>query len=164
MTPLITPTIAWIPITDLPPDQTFVLLTGDAGLTSITHFLTIGKRDMAYRPPVDGKIRWLGIGNEPLTDHGWVPTHWAPLPIFPRPAPIDPVEAIERAQLARLLVKYPDAKPPEPPAIRYVFTWSEVRQLEEETGASRMACEDALSRYPTIAAARDFLSTRAERS
>ena len=77
--------IDWIPlITELPPDECFVLLTGDSGYTTVDNFVVVGRRYESYRPRLaDGAIRWLNIGDDSLTDYGWKPTHWAPLPNWP---------------------------------------------------------------------------------
>jgi hypothetical protein len=72
--------IDWISLSDrLPPDEQFVLLTGDSGYTSTPSFVTVGRRYEAFRPARGGPIRWLQIGDTPLSDYGWEPTHWAPL-------------------------------------------------------------------------------------
>ena len=73
--------IDWIPLTGaLPPDAQFVLLTGDSGYTSTPNFITVGRRYESFRPSRGGPIRWLEIGDSPLSDRGWEPTHWATLP------------------------------------------------------------------------------------
>ncbi len=110
----VTPAIKWIPLDQkLPADQRMVLLTGPSGMTSTSHFVVVGQRHMAYRPPIRGKIRWLGVTNTDLSDSGFEPTHWAPLPNLPDPARPDPKVEAERKLLAELLEKYPDmAAPP----------------------------------------------------
>jgi hypothetical protein len=72
--------IDWISLSDrLPPDEQFVLLTGDSGYTSTPSFVMIGRRYEAFRPRHGGSIRWMTIGDSPISDYGWEPTHWAPL-------------------------------------------------------------------------------------
>lgn len=76
--------IDWISLSDrLPPDEQFVLLTGDSGYTSTPSFVTVGRRYEAFRPSLMGFPRWLGVGDDNLSDQGWSPTHWAPLPNRP---------------------------------------------------------------------------------
>lgn len=76
--------IAWIALShQLPPDEQFVLLTGDSGYTATPSFVTVGRRYESFRPANGGPIRWLGIGDTPLSDYGWEPTHWADLPNQP---------------------------------------------------------------------------------
>tara|TARA_Y100000389_G_scaffold201608_2_gene244758 strand:+ start:2291 stop:2563 length:273 start_codon:yes stop_codon:yes gene_type:complete len=67
---------------ELPPDEEFVLLRGDSGYYSTPEFFVLGRRCMKCRPPINGKIRWLQIGNSDLTDFGWEPTHWLPMSEF----------------------------------------------------------------------------------
>lgn len=78
--PVDTPVIAWRPISDLPPDEKYVLLTGPSGYIGVESFILVGRRYTAYRPPIDGCIRWLSISGDTLDDEV---THWAPLPPTP---------------------------------------------------------------------------------
>ena len=70
---------------ELPPDAEFVLLTGPSGVTTTPAFVVVGRRHEEFRPRLDdGRIRWLTIGNDALSDsESWAPTHWATLPLFP---------------------------------------------------------------------------------
>lgn len=151
------PVIQWIPLDQrLPADQHYVLLTGPSGMTSTSHFAVIGQRSMAYRPPIHGKIRWLGVTNTDLSDHGFEPTHWAPLPNLPDlTQKHDPAIEAERKLLAELLQKHPDmaasaADPAESledagrRAGAILRTNEQVRALRAHVGASILDCREAL--------------------
>ena len=77
----------WTALKDeLPPDELFVLLTGPSGTTNTPNFMCLGRRYTAYRPPINGRVRWLDTGNTDFSDRGWEPTHWGKCPELP-PAP-----------------------------------------------------------------------------
>ena len=154
------PVIQWIPLDRrLPADQHYVLLTGPSGMTSTSHFVVVGQRSMAYRPPINGKIRWLGVTNTDLSDYGFEPTHWAPLPNLPDLAKKpDPAVEAERKLLAELLRKHPDMalqgagsldESVEAAVARagaFLRTNEQVRTLRAHTGASVTHCRQALAR------------------
>lgn len=72
------PQITWTAVSEsLPPDRRFVMVTGDSGYTTTRNFLTLARLDKEFRPPINGRLRWLGINNDDLSDCGWRPTHWA---------------------------------------------------------------------------------------
>lgn len=76
--------LSWIPLSEcLPDDQTFVLMTGPSGYSTTPNFVVLACRDMQYRPPIDGRIRWLDPTHTPLLDKGWEPTHWARIALPP---------------------------------------------------------------------------------
>lgn len=151
------PIIEWIPLDQqLPLDQRMVLLTGPSGMTSTSHFVVVGQRSMAYRPPIRGKIRWLSVINTDLSDCGFEPTHWAPLPNLPDLAKKpDPAVQFERKLLAELLRKHPDmaapaADPAEPledsarRANTILRANEQIKLLRAHTGASIRDCREAL--------------------
>lgn len=151
------PVIQWIPLDRrLPADQHYVLLAGPSGMTSTSHFVVIGQRHTAYRPPIGGTIRWLGVTTD-LSDYGFEPTHWAPLPNLPGlPRKADPAVEAERKLLAELLQKHPDMALRGPPdesveaaaarAGTFLRTNELVRALRAHTGASVTHCRQALAR------------------
>lgn len=61
----------------MPDERKLVLLTGPSGYVTHPKFLTLGYYDNEYRPPINGRTRWLNVQNDDLSDQGWVPTHWA---------------------------------------------------------------------------------------
>lgn len=73
--------IDWKKCTASPPPEGLLLLTcGDSGYTPRDQFLALAYHDSEYRPPIDGRIRWLGVTGDALADHGWHPSHWAFIP------------------------------------------------------------------------------------
>ena len=78
------PQVSWISVLDeLPPDEQFVLLCCDAGMTDGRPNIFVGRRYEAYRPRIDGKIRWLDVNNNTADILG--PLWWSPLPNLPTP-------------------------------------------------------------------------------
>lgn len=69
------PAVRWHPVeAGLPPDEVWVVVKGDAGMTDGRPFIATARRYESYRPG-----QWLDASNEPLASNGWTPTHWAPL-------------------------------------------------------------------------------------
>ena len=69
---------AWQPIETAPKDA-FVLLAGPSGYTTIETVFTTGRMCSDYH-----KGRWIDHANDDLTDWGFEPTHWMPLPTPPK--------------------------------------------------------------------------------
>lgn len=67
----------WQPIETAPKD-TFVLLAGPSGYATIETVFATGRMCSDYH-----KGRWIDHANDDLTDWGFVPTHWMPLPYVP---------------------------------------------------------------------------------
>lgn len=65
---------AWQPIETAPKD-TFVLLAGPSGYTTIETVFATGRMCSDYH-----KGRWIDHANDDLMDWGFKPTHWMPLP------------------------------------------------------------------------------------
>ena len=84
----------WQPIETAPKDQ-FLLLCGPSGYTTIPMVVTTGRVCSDYHAG-----RWIDHANDDLTDWGFEPTHWMPLPDFPgaTPAPSVP-EDFSREEL-----------------------------------------------------------------
>ena len=76
----------WQPIETAPKDQ-FLLLCGPSGYTTTPMVVTTGRMCSDYHAG-----RWIDHANDDLTDWGFEPTHWMPLPERPgaQPAPIPP--------------------------------------------------------------------------
>ena len=70
----------WQPIETAPKDE-FVLLAGPSGYTTIETVFTTGRMCSDYHAG-----RWIDHANDDLTDWGFNPTHWMPLP---KPPAID---------------------------------------------------------------------------
>ena len=70
----------WQPISTAPKDV-FVLLAGPSGYTTIKTVFTTGRMCSDYH-----KGRWIDHANDDLTDWGFEPTHWMPLPKAPNGA------------------------------------------------------------------------------
>ena len=70
----------WQPISTAPKDA-FVLLAGPSGYTTIKTVFTTGRMCSDYH-----KGRWIDHANDDLTDWGFEPTHWMPLPKAPNGA------------------------------------------------------------------------------
>ena len=70
----------WRPISTAPKDE-FVLLAGPSGYTTIETVFTTGRMCSDYHAG-----RWIDHANDDLTDWGFNPTHWMPLP---KPPAID---------------------------------------------------------------------------
>jgi hypothetical protein len=109
------PVISWISLRDrLPPDRTFVLLTGPSGYISTPSFVVVGRRDEAFRPRRphvnEGGPRWLDEGGDALLDRGLAPTHWAPLPNFPTVGGDEPRIVIELAMKSAAFEDDPEAE------------------------------------------------------
>ena len=68
----------WQPISTAPKDA-FVLLAGPSGYTTIKTVFTTGRMCSDYH-----KGRWIDHANDDLTDWGFEPTHWMPLPTPPK--------------------------------------------------------------------------------
>ena len=64
----------WQPISTAPKDE-FVLLAGPSGYTTIETVFTTGRMCSDYHAG-----RWIDHANDDLTDWGFNPTHWMPLP------------------------------------------------------------------------------------
>jgi hypothetical protein len=76
----------WQPIETAPKDQ-FLLLCGPSGYTTTPMVVTSGRMCSDYHAG-----RWIDHANDDLTDWGFEPTHWMPLPDLPgaQPAPSVP--------------------------------------------------------------------------
>ena len=68
----------WQPIETAPKDA-FVLLAGPSGYTTIKTVFATGRMCSDYH-----KGRWIDHANDDLTDWGFEPTHWIPLPTPPK--------------------------------------------------------------------------------
>ena len=67
----------WLPIETAPKDE-FVLLAGPSGYTTIETVFATGRMCSDYHVG-----RWIDHANDDLTDWGFEPTHWIPLPKAP---------------------------------------------------------------------------------
>ena len=67
----------WQPIETAPKDE-FVLLAGPSGYTTIKTVFATGRMCSDYHVG-----RWIDHANDDLTDWGFEPTHWRPLPKAP---------------------------------------------------------------------------------
>ncbi len=68
----------WNPIFKLkPPEFKLVMVCGDSGYSLHMQFIALAYYNNDYRPPLDGRIRWLDVTGTALSDYGWVPSHWA---------------------------------------------------------------------------------------
>ena len=67
----------WLPIETAPKDE-FVLLAGPSGYTTIKTVFATGRMCSDYHVG-----RWIDHANDDLTDWGFEPTHWMPLPKAP---------------------------------------------------------------------------------
>lgn len=67
----------WQPIETAPKDR-FLLLCGPSGYTTIPLVFTTGRMCSDYHAG-----RWIDHANDDLSDWGFEPTHWAPLPEAP---------------------------------------------------------------------------------
>ena len=67
----------WQPIETAPKDK-FVLLAGPSGYTTIEIVYATGRMCSDYHVG-----RWIDHANDDLTDWGFEPTHWMPLPKAP---------------------------------------------------------------------------------
>ena len=67
----------WLPIETAPKDK-FVLLAGPSGYTTIEIVYATGRMCSDYHVG-----RWIDHANDDLTDWGFEPTHWMPLPKAP---------------------------------------------------------------------------------
>ena len=67
----------WLPI-ETAPKNTFVLLAGPSGYTTIETVFATGRMCSNYHVG-----RWIDHANDDLTDWGFEPTHWMPLPKAP---------------------------------------------------------------------------------
>ena len=67
----------WLPIETAPKDR-FVLLAGPSGYTTIETVFATGRMCSDYHVG-----RWIDHANDDLTDWGFEPTHWMPLPKAP---------------------------------------------------------------------------------
>ena len=72
--------IEWQPIDTAPKDQ-LLLLCGPSGYTTIEFAVAIGRM---YNSNAYLTGRWIDYANDDLKDWGFEPTHWAPLPNFPK--------------------------------------------------------------------------------
>ena len=68
----------WQPIETAPKDK-FLLLCGPSGYTTTPIVFTTGRMCSDYH-----KGRWIDHANDDLTDWGFEPTHWMPLPDAPK--------------------------------------------------------------------------------
>ena len=84
----------WQPIETAPKDR-FLLLCGPSGYIIIPWVFVTGCMYSDYHVG-----RWVDHANDDLSDWGFEPTHWMPLPEAPdaqtQPAPSVPREAIEK--------------------------------------------------------------------
>lgn len=61
-----------------PPQKTLLMITGPSGYRTHQQFLTLAYVDDDYRPPIDGRSRWINVQNDAVTDQfPEGPTHWA---------------------------------------------------------------------------------------
>ena len=67
----------WLPIETAPKDE-FVLLAGPSGYTTIETVFSTGRMCSDYHVG-----SWIDHANDDLTDWGFEPTHWMPLPKAP---------------------------------------------------------------------------------
>ena len=67
----------WLPIETAPKDE-FVLLAGPSGYTTIETVFSTGRMCSDYHVG-----SWIDHANDDLTDWGFEPTHWRPLPKAP---------------------------------------------------------------------------------
>ena len=67
----------WQPIETAPKDR-FLLLCGPSGYTTIPLVFTTGRMCSDYHAG-----RWIDHANDDLSDWGFEPTHWMPLPAPP---------------------------------------------------------------------------------
>ena len=67
----------WLPIATAPKDR-FVLLAGPSGYTTIETVFATGRMCSDYHVGC-----WIDHANDDLTDWGFEPTHWMPLPKAP---------------------------------------------------------------------------------
>ena len=67
----------WQPIATAPKNE-FVLLAGPSGYTTIETVFATGRMCSDYHVG-----RWIDHANDDLTDWGFEPTHWMPLPKAP---------------------------------------------------------------------------------
>ena len=67
----------WLPIATAPKNE-FVLLAGPSGYTTIETVFATGRMCSDYHVG-----RWIDHANDDLTDWGFEPTHWMPLPKAP---------------------------------------------------------------------------------
>ena len=67
----------WLPIETAPKDE-FVLLAGPSGYTTIETVFATGRMCSDYHVG-----SWIDHANDDLTDWGFEPTHWMPLPKAP---------------------------------------------------------------------------------
>jgi len=79
--------VNWYDVSKVMPQQKrIVMLTGDSGMVGDkARFLTLGFYDNEYRPPRNGKTRWLDVINTDLSDYGFEVTHWAEPIALPSP-------------------------------------------------------------------------------
>lgn len=70
-----------------PPHHIKLMVTGPSYMTSDGNYLTLAYIDEDYRPPIDGKLRWIDIHNDAVTDREAQPTHWTYPIIFPGEPP-----------------------------------------------------------------------------
>lgn len=68
----------WQPLETAPEGDLIMLLVGTGMVTYPTAILS-GYFDDEYRPPIDGKRRWLDPQGTSLSDSGMVPTAWKPM-------------------------------------------------------------------------------------
>lgn len=77
--------ITWYDVKDqLPHDQEFVMVTGPSGYTTTPRYLTLARLYNDYRPPIKGRLRWLTVSNDDVTDYHPEPTHWARIVLPPK--------------------------------------------------------------------------------
>ena len=69
--------LEWQPIATAPKNE-FVLLAGPSGYTTIETVFATGRMCSDYHVG-----RWIDHANDDLTDWGFEPTHWMPLPKAP---------------------------------------------------------------------------------
>jgi len=67
----------WRPIESAPKDV-FLLLSGPSGYTTTPTVFTTGRMCRDYH-----EGRWIDHAGDDLTDWGFEPTHWMPLPAVP---------------------------------------------------------------------------------
>ena len=82
----------WQPIETAPKDR-FLLLCGPSGYTTTPRVFATGCMYSDYHVG-----RWVDHANDDLSDWGFEPTHWMPLPELPvaQPAPSVPTDVLYR--------------------------------------------------------------------
>ena len=69
----------WRPLEEAPEGELITLLV-DTGTLTYPGAVMSGFFDDEYRPPIDGKHRWLDPQGTSFSDSGTVPIAWKPMP------------------------------------------------------------------------------------